>query len=140
MCTHTHTHTHTPTHTHTHIHCLTHWWKTYLQYEEDKQLTVASAVVSSVWEWTDAQPIGTVPVVVANVAVVEATTLKLCKNMQRTPRVPHDIALDTAQAVYVMQYIKTLMSLHEYDTSCVLFSLQHHNCTGCASQTWPHNV
>ena len=102
--------------------------------------TVARAVISSVWEWTDAQPIGTVPVVVANVAVVEATTLKLCKNMQRTPRVPHDITLDSAQAVYVMQYTKTLMSLHEYDTSCVLFSLQHHRCTGCASHTWPHNV
>ena len=42
---------------------------------------VARAVVSSVRIWTDTVPIDTVPIVVANEAVVEAAKLKLCIEM-----------------------------------------------------------
>ena len=43
---------------------------------------VARAVVSGVRIWTDTVPIGTVPIVVANEAVVEAAKLKLCIEMR----------------------------------------------------------
>ena len=43
---------------------------------------VASAVVSGVRGWTDTGPIGTVPIVVANEAVVEAAKLNLCTEIR----------------------------------------------------------